>query len=275
MKRFRNKMKLRFCLFGGLLFLIVALGCGTSKVGMSKNDALLKVLSYNIHHANPPSKKNVIDIDAIARVIVESKADIVALQEVDQFTKRSGNASQIQLIAEKAGLKYYHFFKAINYDGGDYGIAILSKYPFEQPTSIPLPQKNTAEERVLAFVKISINKTPFIFANAHLDATGNPANREVQMQEILKTFEKETLPVILCGDLNSVAGTAAINLLDTQFKRTCLANCEGTIPETNPNRTIDYIAVKNWGWPLVKHQVIAESYASDHRPLMATFNLKP
>lgn len=275
MKSFRNKMKFIFCLLGTSLFLMLVSGCSTSKLDIFKSYADLKVLSYNIHHANPPSKKNIIDIDAVAKVIVDSRADIVALQEVDQVTKRSGNVSQIQLIAEKAGFKYYQFFKAINYDGGDYGIAILSRFPFEQPISIPLPQKNKAEERVLAYVKVTVNKTPFIFANTHLDATGNPANRDVQMQEILKNFEKETLPVILCGDLNSIAGTTAINLLDSQFKRTCVENCDGTIPETNPNRTIDYIAVKNWRWPLMKHQVIAESYASDHRPLLATFNLKP
>jgi endonuclease/exonuclease/phosphatase family metal-dependent hydrolase len=249
--------------------------CSTYKVDLNTNYADLKVLSYNIHHANPPSKKNIIDIDAIAKVISDSKADVVALQEVDQLTKRSGNANQAQLIAQKAGLKYYQFFKAINYDGGDYGVAILSRFPLAQPTLISLPQQNVAEERVLAFVKIKVNGKSFVFANTHLDATGNPANRNVQMQQILKTFETEKLPVILCGDLNSVAGTEAIKLLDSQFKRSCIENCEGTIPEINPNRTIDYIAVKNWVWPITKHQVIAESYASDHRPLLATFNLKP
>lgn len=275
MKSFRNKMKFKFIVLAKLWLVWITFGCSTPKGAMLKSDEQLNVLSYNIHHANPPSKKNIIDIDAIAKVIAESTADIVALQEVDQFTKRSGNANQAQLIAQKAGLKYYQFFKAINYDGGDYGVAILSKFPLSQPTLISLPQQNVAEERVLAFVKIKVNGKSFVFANTHLDATGNPANRNVQMQQILKTFETEKLPVILCGDLNSVAGTEAIKLLDSQFKRSCIENCEGTIPQINPNRTIDYIAVKNWPWPLTKHQVIAESYASDHRPLLATFNLKP
>ncbi|MCC4230107.1 endonuclease/exonuclease/phosphatase family protein [Zunongwangia profunda] len=43
------------------------------------------VLSYNIHHANPPSQSEVINLDTIATIIKNSKADIVGLQEVDIY----------------------------------------------------------------------------------------------------------------------------------------------------------------------------------------------
>lgn len=232
----------------------------------------LKILCYNIHHANPPSKPNLIDLDAIVRVIKESNADIVAMQEVDKNTVRSGNIDEAKLIAEKTGL-HYQFFKAIDHDGGDYGLAIFSKYPLKKAKLIPLPQQIVAEKRILAYVTIAIGKQKIVFANTHLDATKTNENRTLQMQHILKELQNISLPVILCGDLNSVADSEAIQQLDTQFKRTCIENCPGTIPVINPRRTIDYIATKNSSFSLLEYKVIAETYASDHRPITATFKL--
>src|SRR5690606_41175307 len=67
----------------------------------------LKVLSYNIHHANPPSKPDVIDMEAIARVINDSGADIVGLQEVDIHVSRSEMINQAEKLAELTGMDDY------------------------------------------------------------------------------------------------------------------------------------------------------------------------
>ncbi len=230
----------------------------------------VRILSYNIHHANPPSKKDIIDMDAIAAVINHSKADIVALQEVDKNTGRSGKQDQAAILAEKTGMQYT-FFKAIDYDGGDYGLAILSRYPLKNTNLVALPQQVKAEERILAYTTINVGGTDIIFANTHLDALRTDSNRVVQIQKILQIFSAEKLPVILCGDFNNVATSETIQLLDAQFKRTCVGNCPGTIPQTQPARTIDYIAVKNIQWKLIAHEVVAETYASDHRPVLAVF----
>lgn len=265
---------MRYLKFVGIFGLVALLGCAVKKEQTSATaTATLKVLSYNIHHANPPSKPEFIDLDAIAKVIKNSEADVVALQEVDKNTKRSGNIDEAKLLAEKTGLNY-HFFKAIDHDGGDYGLAILSRYELSDAKLLPLPQQIVAEKRILASVTIKIAGQQLIFANTHLDATRTHENRNLQMQFILDNFKDVKHPVILCGDLNSVAGSEAINLLDQQFKRTCVKDCPGTIPEKNPRRTIDYIAVKNVNWPLLNYQVIEETYASDHRPITATFKLK-
>lgn len=237
-----------------------------------KNAAkVLRIMSYNIHHANPPAKPDLIDLDAIARVITDSKADVVALQEVETGVNRSGGINEAKTLAEKTGF-HYHFFKAIDFDGGDYGIAILSRYKLQDVVLVPLPQKIVAEKRVLGYATLKIGKQKIILANTHLDATKTHENRIVQMQTILKEFENTTLPVILCGDLNSVAGSEVINLLDARFTRTCTENCPPTSPQIKPRRTIDFIATKNVKWPLLEYQVIAETYASDHRPVIATFN---
>lgn len=121
-------------------------------------------------------------------MITASKADIVALQEVETGVSRSGGANEAKILAEKTGFQY-HFFKAIDYDGGDYGIAILSRYPLKEIRLVPLPQQITAEKRILGYATIKVGKQKIIFANTHLDASRTDENRLVQMQSILKEFE--------------------------------------------------------------------------------------
>jgi endonuclease/exonuclease/phosphatase family metal-dependent hydrolase len=263
-----------------LLFTVAVFywACSPQLTSSAKSDAdgngVLKVMSYNIHHANPPSKPGLIDLDAIANVIKRDNPDIVGLQEVDRFTKRSGNIDEAKLLAEKTGM-YFQFFKAIDHDGGDYGVAILSKFPIADAAKIALPQVTKGEPRVLSYASIALpNKTSFIFANTHLDATRPDSNRVVQMKTILAALAQRKKPVILVGDLNCEAKAEPIILLDEQFKRSCTTSCAYTIPQDLPKKTIDYIAIKNANWTVVSHQVVSEVYASDHRPIVVVYQFK-
>ena len=75
----------------------------------------IKVLSYNVHHCNPPSKPNLIDVVGIAQVIMDSKADLVGLQEIDVNNERSGmNLDQAAKLAELTDMELY-FSKGIDY----------------------------------------------------------------------------------------------------------------------------------------------------------------
>jgi endonuclease/exonuclease/phosphatase family metal-dependent hydrolase len=231
----------------------------------------LKILSYNIHHANPPSKPNLIDIDAIAKVINDQAPDLVALQEIDVHTDRSGKSlHEAEELGLKTGLKVY-FAKSINYGGGEYGVAILSKYPLEETKSYQLPTAagTNGEPRILATA--TVNLTPekkIVFACTHLDAQRNDTNKLLQIKMIAEILKKETLPVIIAGDLNAVPGSAVINVLDSYFMRSCVTGCGFTIPEKNPNKTIDFIAFSPKSkFRVVSHKVINEPYASDHLPV--------
>ena len=258
-----------------LSYVLIVAACTVKKDTTSvRSDSKseIKILCFNMHIGNPPSKPKVIDLDAIARVINESKADVVALQEVDKNTVRSGGVDQAKVLAEKTGMNY-HFFKAIDFSGGEYGVAILSRHPLKDIKTFPLPQVIVAENRVLGQVTLNIANRDIIFANTHLDATGRDDNRIAQMKYVMEQFQNSKLPVIIAGDFNSEPNSEPIKLLDQYFKRVCTQNCPFTFPETNPDRTIDYIATKNIPWPLLKYEVIEEQYASDHRPIAATFRI--
>jgi endonuclease/exonuclease/phosphatase family metal-dependent hydrolase len=241
------------------------------------NASLLRVLTYNIHHANPPSKPNVIDINAIANVIKQQNPDVVALQEVDVNTNRSGKTlNEAEEIAKLSGMPYYYFAKAIDYDGGDYGVAILSKFPISSTINNPLPtiEETKSEHRIFATALITLpGGKKFIFACTHLDASVD-TNRFLQIKKIIELSEHYEYPTIIAGDFNAVPGSRIVNELDKHFTRTC-NTCAFTVSQINPIRTIDFIAYKPSNkFSVIEHKVIDEKYASDHLPVLSLLKLK-
>lgn len=268
-------------LYSFLILSICFLGACSPKVNQqveSERNKVLRVMSYNIHHCNPPSKakEGVIDVDAIVKAIAQQKPDFVALQEVDVNTKRSENINQAVLLATKLKMNFY-FGKAIDHDGGDYGVAILSRFPLSAQQTFMLPKNNDAkaEQRILAIATAEIAKGVFIrFASTHLDAQRSEENRILQAKELNRLTAKETLPLILAGDLNADPGSESIRIFDSNFTRTC-SDCSFTIPAINPGKTIDHIGFKTGNpFKVVSHEVVPERYASDHLPVVAVLQLE-
>ena len=236
--------------------------------------ATVRVMSYNIHHANPPSRSGVIDLDAVVNVIRAQSPDLVALQEVDLNTERSGMVDQAAYIADALEM-YYYFGKAIDYQGGTYGVAILSKYRLLNPTTYGLPLPAGGESRVMAAATVKLpDSTAVVFASTHIDAQSNPANRLAQTGRIVQVAANGSMPFIVGGDFNAEPGSEEIDVLDSHFDRTCRL-CAPTIPATTPTRAIDFIAFHHPEnkFDVETHKVVDESYASDHRPVLAVINL--
>lgn len=253
--------------------LIVFFSCLFSVEGICQEKQMqLGIMTYNIRHASPPSNPRVIDIDTVSAVIKKYQPDLVALQEVDVNTGRSGKAiNEAEEIGKKTNM-YFCFGKAIDFDGGAYGIAILSKYPFDSVKTYNLPSANNHAERralVLGYINMGRNKK-MLFACTHLDAEVDDANRMLQIKAIDSILNFQPFPTVLAGDLNSEAGGLVINALDQHFTRSCLDNCPFTIPSGNPKQTIDFIAYRKPGpYKFTRHRVLQEPYPSDHLPVVA------
>ncbi len=237
----------------------------------------LKVITYNIHHCNPPSMpEGQIDVPAIAKVINDAQADLVALQEVDINTERSGKGkNQARELAQLTGMHFF-FAKAIDHQGGDYGVAVLSKFPVLDSLHLPLPLPEgvQGEPRTVAAVKVRIPGGKEIwFASTHLDL--KEETRLFQSDIIIRRLGGLKEPVILAGDFNAAPGSRVISLLDGTFTRTCINDCLPTSPNINPRRTIDFIMFTH---PehirAVKTSVPNETYASDHLPVVAELLIK-
>lgn len=236
---------------------------------------VIRVMSFNIHHGNPPEENGKIALDAIVKTIRESKATIVALQEVDVHTKRSGNINEAQILADQLGM-YVFFAKAINYDDGEYGLAILSKYPLSDEKIYPLSLKAdaNAEPRILQTVTLTLpNQKKLKFANTHLDVL-HTGNRELQAAEITAIAKTETLPMLIAGDWNATLGSKTLQIMDAFFTRTCIT-CPITCPEDGLDGAIDFIAFgKKSPFKILSYKVLEEVKASDHYPIIAELMLK-
>lgn len=259
-------VKQRTTLLASILVLAVAVAIACAP--QSAQTDTLKTLTYNIHHANPPSKPGIIDLPAIARVINDSGADLVALQEVDVRTERAGvESDQAAELGRLTGM-HHHFVKAIDHQGGDYGVAILSRFPFTSTGGerLPMAEGVDGEPRVVAYATVEpVAGKPVLFASTHFDL--KPETRLLQATRLAELFANATHPVIIGGDFNAVPDSEVIGLLDQHFTRSEIPNGY-TIPITNPNREIDFIMYRPANQlEVVHHAVIDEQYASDHLPV--------
>lgn len=162
----------------------------------SDGSVYLKAASYNIKNCG-----NGETVDQVASVIQNQDLDVVCLQEVDNQTKRAGGKDIVKLLAEACGLPYYHYYRAMDFQGGGYGIAILSKYALSNCETAKLKTKGEEEPRVLAKAEIKAENGQVITVfNTHLsfESDETRANQMKYLNE--QTAGKQA--VLLMGDFN-------------------------------------------------------------------------
>lgn len=156
----------------------------------------LKIGSYNIANGREINW----DFKVLADDIVENDLDIVGIQEVDQFCNRSKKSDTMALLKEYTGMQYYAFFKCIDYDGGEYGTAILSKYPILETKEVELNDGSLVERRLLTYAKIDVEGTVINFFNTHLTIASDPIRADEF--KIVSDNVKNKENCILVGDFN-------------------------------------------------------------------------
>lgn len=238
---------------------LIALLLGMALVSLGQNQQL-QIMSYNVRHC--AGMDLVIDYDRTAAVIAQQQPDVVALQELDSMTGRSGNRDQLGELASRTG---YHpvFGAAIEFNGGLYGVGILSR---EMPVStkrIPLPGE---EPRLLLVVELE----DYIIACTHLDL--NDAQRLASVSLIVEEAQRWQKPFLLAGDWNDTLDSKLLKAMTQYF--TVLSGDEATYPADNPTECIDYVAVFNGRAEALESHVIDEPEASDHRPLVVWMRLR-
>lgn len=229
------------------------------------------VMSYNVHAMRGMDKK--LDAVRIAQVINEQNPDIIALQEVDMFTERSGNMDAIGILEEHTGMDGV-FMKTFNYQGGEFGNAVLSRLPIVDTELIRLPSREAYEPRLLMKVSVVAGKNDTLhFYATHLDHHREDSDRPIQMKKIIEILESDKHKVILAGDLNCQPGSEPLDMLDKVLTR-CSSD-ELTYPADEPYWTIDHIYYsEEKGLEDLGLKVIPETVASDHRPIVTRFRIK-
>ena len=269
------KMKTFSIVFRVLLVILVvgvcAGGCAVEKLG---SPARVAVLTYNIYHGEDANGGS--NLDAVAGIINSLKPDLVALQEVDNKTGRAKGLDLTAELSRRTGMEGV-FGKAMDYDGGGYGEAVLSRYPIIETKNNPLPHTAKAEPRAALEVHIELpGGMKMAFVGTHLDHQRDQSNRMMQAGRIMELYENYDLPIVLAGDLNATPGSDPINLLSRQWSYAAQDDPRPTCPSIKPRRKIDYIMYKPKGrWKVGEVRVIDEKVASDHCPVFAVLELLP
>lgn len=137
---------------------------------VSKSNAIigtglsLKIVTFNIKNGSGVGH----DMSVLAEDIKALDPDIVGLQEVDIETNRAGGKDTLKLLAEAAGYQYYYFAKTIDHDGGEYGTAVMSRYPIESFEVVPLYNEGSYEARTVGHAVVNVNGIKVDFFNTHL-----------------------------------------------------------------------------------------------------------
>ena len=228
----------------------------------------VRVLTYNIHHGEGTDGE--FDLPRLARIIESSAPDLVALQEVDQGTQRASGVNQL---AELARLTHRRgvFGKAMDFQGGSYGVGVLSRWPLQHVEVHPLPDPPDREPRTALTVAVRINKNgPLIqFTSTHLDSGRDVFNRMAQANELTRVLVRnDGVPAILAGDLNSGLRTEVMQILDNDWANVAPDDPAPLLPSGRPGR-VDHVLVRPFnGWKVVESTVVDAPIASDHRPVL-------
>lgn len=241
-------MKRSFLLIFACLFIFLAQAQNT-----------LRLMTYNIRNGN--GMDNVCNFQRIANVINNASPDVVAVQEVDSMTNRSGKKYVLGEIAERTQMHSY-FAQAIDYDGGKYGIGLLTKQVPLRLQTLSLPGREEARALILAEFE------DYIYCCVHLSLTEEDRMKSLEMIKTLAATSKK--PFFLAGDMNAEPESEFIKGLQKEFQ--ILSNLKQlTCPASNPDATIDYIATLNknaTGFTVISAKVLNEPLASDHRPVV-------
>ena len=258
-----------------LLILLSLLLPGCHSTSKHTAPETFRVITYNIHHGEGLDGK--IDLLRIAEVIQRERADIVALQEVDQGVERTARRDLPEELAGLTGLTCV-FSNNFHYQGGECGNAVLTRFPIARSTNTHYQMIRSGEQRGLLQLVLDVRSHALVFMTTHIDYRQDDTERVLNVSE-LQGIAKQygSRPIILCGDFNDVPGSRTHSKLKEKFDDPweLVGQGEGfTYPADKPHKRIDYIWISKDKSVAPLKLWVAHSDASDHLPLVGEFAIR-
>jgi endonuclease/exonuclease/phosphatase family metal-dependent hydrolase len=236
----------------------------------------LRVMTYNIQHGEGIDKK--IDLARIANAIIAAQADIVALEEVDRGVKRTAGVDEPAELARLTGMTAY-FDNNFHYQGGEYGNAVLTRFPIRRAKNTHYRMLRPNEQRGVIQLVLEVGGRDVLFMTTHIDYRADDSERLINIDELKQIVADATaakLPVILCGDFNAIPGSRTHAKVKTFLTDTweIVGHGNGFSYSTEkPVKRIDYVWISPASIEPVKIEVL-KSDASDHLPVLAELRLR-
>jgi endonuclease/exonuclease/phosphatase family metal-dependent hydrolase len=166
----------------------------------------------------------------------------------------------------------------IELQGGQYGNAVLSKFPIARHQNHLLPNIGGSEKRGVIEAEISLpaSKQPLLLLATHLDYRDDDQERLASVKSINDLAAKHPQqPALLAGDLNDTPESKTLERL-AEMWTTANEKPLPTVPVAEPKSQIDFILYRPRDrWKVVEVQVLEEAQASDHRAIFAVLELLP
>ena len=225
----------------------------------------MRVATFNVRHGRPPSARRS-DHPRLLDAVRSLDADVVALQELDRGTRGGGGVDQPDLIARGTG-SHVEFARAIDHDGGEYGIALATRSAPVRTEVLRLPGAGEPRVALLATLQHDDRDDSarrWTVGCTHL--TTRPAEAVAQLRLVLAALAElaGAGPAVLLGDLNLGPDRVGPVLAEAGW---VAAPSGPTHPTTRPDRRIDWVLVRH---ATVRSAHVVDVRASDHLPLVAS-----
>jgi endonuclease/exonuclease/phosphatase family metal-dependent hydrolase len=236
---------------------------------------MLRIVTYNIHKCRGLDRR--VRAERIAKVLGETKADIIALQEVLSVEGRERERNQARFIAEDLGMNY-RLGENRRLDGGAYGNVILSRWPLRASHNYDITWSGRERRGCLrADIQTEAGQLLHVF-NVHLGTAFLERRHQARQLidgGILRPAALEG-PRIVLGDFNEWTRGLASRLLAQHFESADIRHHlrrGRTYPGLLPLLHLDHIyydqALRLER--LILHRSRTALVASDHLPLVADF----
>jgi len=234
-----------------------------------------RVMTYNIHHGAGVDGR--FDLQRIADLIKREQADIVALQEVDKSVRRTARRDFPAELAALTGMTCV-FSNNFHFQGGEYGNAVLTRFPVKRWTNRHYKMLRPGEQRGLLQVVLGVHGRELVFMDTHIDYRADDTERLANADELFQAVQPfKGRPMILCGDFNDTPGSRTHQKIAQAFVDAWAAAGTGdgfTIPAQKPRKRIDYIWTSNDSLIEALRLWVPASEASDHLPVVGEFRLR-
>ena len=239
----------------------------------------MRALTFNIRHG--VGLDGVHDLERVAAVIEAAAPDVVALQEVDRHLSRTDHVDQAGWLAGRLGFDVT-YGPVVDLgpaesdpDGArrQYGIALLSRAPLEEPRNLLLDRPRGGEQRGLLGATITVDGRRVRAFCTHLQHRSR-TERLAQATQIAESLATAGGPVVVMGDLNARPGDPEIAPLTTVLDDAWVVAGDGagfTFDAATPHARIDYVLTSDD--VVARHAAVIDTDASDHLPVLADLEL--
>ena len=231
-------------------------------------------MTYNIHVGVGMDKK--LDLQRIADVINQEHPDLVGLQEVDRGVKRTQGIDEVAELARLTKMEHA-FAHNLDYQGGQYGVAILSRFKILNVDHRKYENTREAERRGMIRVEVNVNNQIVSFVTTHLDYQYQDG-RVFETQQLLQFLKDQKGPLIVVGDFNEEPNADAYKLMLPRFEDSWIksrAKGDGlSYPADKPVKRIDYIFYQARDRISVKRAWVVKTLASDHVPVVSELEIR-